>query len=91
MSNRETRDFEPMSKDEIIHDGSVIASWKGGLYVAVGFSIDSENHGKRVHYRPVFRPQRLPWSRPLREFYQEVKNDEGTWVRRFEVMGDSRA
>lgn len=54
---RETRDFEPMSKDEIIHEGSVIVSWKGGLYVVVGFSIDSENHGTRVHYRPVSRPR----------------------------------
>lgn len=86
---RETRDFEP-DMSGVPRIGCIVRHFKGNFYEVVGFAWHTDYSDSQddqlVLYRLASDRRRPIWARPLREFYEEVKNDEGAWVRRFEVM-----
>ncbi len=67
--------------------GMIMRHWKGALYKVSGFAMytdaECDNLTQVVLYRDLAEPWRTLHARPLREFSEEVKDDNGEWIRRF--------
>ena len=86
---RETRDFKP-AIDDVPSIGAKLIHFKGNEYEVHGFAINANTLEQTVLYRELDAIGKQPWERPLPEFYQEVKDDDGMWVRRFRVVSITR-
>lgn len=82
---RKIRDFEPKF-GEGVSLFYLYRHFKGNVYEVLAFATSATDNSAQVVYREVGAVGKYPWVRPEAEFYQEVKNDEGVFVRRFEVV-----
>lgn len=85
--SREARTIR-LTADEVPCIGDVFKHFKGGMYKITHFAWSAEDESQLVIYRPFadLTVTRQLWVRPLREFSDEVEDDNGQWVRRFQKI-----
>lgn len=86
---REARAIQ-LTAGELPTIGAVFRHFRGDYYKIADFAWnanvnENDPDSQLVLYRPFGNIRRTSalWSRPMREFSQEVRDDNGQWIRRF--------
>ena len=87
----EKKQHEILLQPDIPKQFSIWQHYKGELYYVQGLVMKESTEELEVCYSKLGRSLPCPWSRPISEWNESVKNGDGTYVKRFtKIQDDTR-
>lgn len=83
---KEELEYIPRNYTYVPNVYSIWKHYKGEKYIVLGFNIRESNETVEVRYNSVEKPLPIPWTRPLGEWNEIIKDVNGKDVRRFTLL-----